>query len=109
MVLWVPITSHCAWENFASLQIFQCATEAGQDADCEGDGCAQIESVSYRVADTQTSVPFPPVTVWLRLSLLDLLPQPQPWSVTAAPAEIPIGWQFFFRTALPPRAPSPVS
>jgi hypothetical protein len=106
---WVPITSHCAWENLPGLQFFQCATDTEQDSDCEGDSCAQVESASYKVSETQTSIPVPPFTVLFQISLLELLPTLQPLPVTAAPPEIPKGWQFSFRTALRPRAPSFVS
>ena len=108
-VLWVPITSHCAWENVPGLQLFQCATDTEQDSDCNGDACVQVESASYKVSETQTSVPAPPLMVLFQFALLEMLPAQQPLPVTAAPPEIPSGWQFSFRTALPPRAPSFVS
>jgi hypothetical protein len=106
---WVPITSHCAWENLPGLQFFQCATDTEQDSDCEGDACVQVESASYKVSETQTSVPVPPLTIVFQVSLLEMLPTLQPLPVSAAPPEIPKSWQFSFRTALPPRAPSFVS
>jgi hypothetical protein len=106
---WVPITSHCTWENLAGLQFFQCASDTQQESDCNGDSCAQVESASYKVSETQTSVPIPPSTVLFQISLLEILPAQQPLPATAAPSEIPKGWQFCFRTALAPRAPSFVS
>ena len=106
---WVPITSHCEWENLPGLQLFQCATDTEQDSDCEGDGCFQVESASYKVSETETSVPVPPFTVLFQISLLEMWPTLQPLPVTAAPPEFPNSWQFSFRTALPPRAPSFVS
>jgi len=106
---WVPVTSHCAWENLPGFQFFQCATDAEQDSDCESDACVQVESASYKVSETQTTVPVPPLTVLFQVSLLEMLPAQQPLPVTASPPEIPLGWQFSFRTALPPRAPSFVS
>ena len=108
-VLWAPITSHCAWESVPGLQIFQCVTDTPDDADCEGDACAQIETVSYKLTDTQTSVPVPPLAVLIELPLLEQLPLSQTLPVTTAPPEIPIGWQFSYRAALLPRAPSFVS
>jgi hypothetical protein len=106
---WVPITSHCAWENLPGLQLFQCATDTEQDSDCEGDACVQVESASYKVSETETRVPVPPLLVLFQISLLEMLPTQQPLPATAAPLAIPKGWQFSFRTALPPRAPSFVS
>ena len=110
-VLWVPITSHCAWENIAGLPIFQCATETPQDSDCADDACVQVETASYKVTDPQIAVP-PPLFNLLMLILPvppEILPEGQPSPVTAAPMEFPVTWQFFSRTALPPRAPSFVS
>lgn len=106
---WVPITSHCAWENLPGLQLFQCATDTEQDSDCEGDGCFQVESASYKVSETQTQVPVPPFTIVFQISLLEIPPTLQPLPVTASPPEIPQSWQFSLRTASPPRAPSFVS
>jgi hypothetical protein len=106
---WVPITSHCAWEDLPGFQLFQCATDAQQDSDCEGDACVQVETASYKVSETQTYVPVPPFTVVDQISLLEMLPAQQPLPATAAPPQIPRSWQFSFRTALPPRASSFVS
>lgn len=106
---WVPVTSHCAWENFPGWQLFQCVTDTEQDSDCEGDACVQVESASYKVSETQTSVPIPPFTVVFQISLLEMFSAQQSLSAAAAPPEIPKGWQFSFRTALPPRAPSLIS
>ena len=107
---WVPITSHCEWENLPGLQLFQCAAETEQESDCaDDDACAQVESASYKVSETETFVPLPPLNVLLQISLVELLPAQQPLPATAAPPEIPIGWRFSFRAALSPRAPSFVS
>jgi hypothetical protein len=106
---WVPITSHCVLEKLPGLQFFQCASDTQQESDCNGDSCAQVETASYKVSKTQTSVPLPPLTVLLQVSLVEILPAQQPLPATAAPPEIPKGWQFSFRTALAPRAPSFVS
>ena len=108
-MLWAPITSHCAWERVPGLQIFQCVTDTPQEADCEGDACAQIETPSYKITDTQTSVPVPPLALLIELPLLEQFSVLQALPVTTAPPEIPIGWQFSCRAAPLPRAPSCVS
>ena len=110
-VLWVPITSHCAWEDIPSLQMFQCAPDTAESSDCDEDACVQVETASYKISDPQIAVP-PPLSNLLTLlspSLLQIPPAEQPSPATAAPMEIPITWQFFSRSALPPRAPSFVS
>ena len=113
---WVPITSHCAWENTPGLEFFKCADDAVKDSqkardsqkdDCADDACSTLEGGSYKVSETQTAVPAPSLTIlFLQPSLLDIVPVEQPSFVTAAPPEIPVSWKFFSRTALPPRAPS---
>ena len=116
-VLWVPITSHCAWEHLPGLQLFQCAPDttpgASQDSspgsDCDGDGCAQLETASYKVSDPQVDVQAP--RPWLVVELFRLARPPleQPCPPTPVTRELPVRWQFSFRAALPPRAPSIVS
>jgi len=111
MVLWVPMTSHCAWENFGGLQMFQCAP-AAEKSDCSNDGdtCVTVESGGYKVPDATLDVPMP----WFAIVLFQL---PPPFAAlsrqisppTAAPPEISASWPFAFRTALPSRAPSFVS
>lgn len=107
-MLWVPIASHCSWENVPGLQFFQCGTDTPQDSDCEEDGCVQLETATYRVDDNATArpVPVPSLTLSIQFLLVELLPAEQLSPVTVAPPEVPAGWQFSFRTALPPRAPS---
>jgi hypothetical protein len=115
--VWVPITSHCAWENMPGLEFFKCADDAKQEApspshdsqkdDCADDACSTLENGGYKVAETETAVPVPSLTVLLlQLSLWEIVPSEQPSPVTASPPEIPVSWTFLFRTALPPRAPS---
>ena len=115
--LWVPITSHCAWENLPGFEFFKCAAEAAQNPekashdspknDCDDDACSTLESASYKVSETLTTVPTPSLTILLlQFSLLDIVPAAQASPVTAAPPEIPVSWKFFSRVALPPRAPS---
>ncbi len=108
-VLWMPIVSHCAWENVPALQFFKCATDTPEKSDCGDDGCAQLETATYKVADTSTAVPVLLLMLSIPVTFVERLPAEQLSPVTAAPPEVPAGWQFSFRTALPPRAPSLVS
>lgn len=113
LVLWVPLTSHCTWENISDLALFKCSAEAApqpeQKSDCADDGCAQLETATYRNSDAQSDVTPPDF-----LALFQLLTVTVPAGQTCAaavtvPPEISTGWQFAFRAALPPRAPSFVS
>jgi len=72
-----------------------------------------VESAAYKTPDNQNVAPEP---VFQTLVFSRLLAQEDNsfhdhlnWLVTAAPPELPQGWQFSFRTALLPRAPSIVS
>lgn len=105
---WVPITSHCSWEGLIGGDMFKCAANTEQKGDCsnDADACDELESGSYKVPDTASEVPAPLLAVLLfELPILDLVPR-QPLPQTAAPTEVHSSWQFFSRTALPPRAPS---
>jgi hypothetical protein len=114
--LWVPITSHCTWEDLPGLEFFKCADDGqepqpvshdSQKDDCADDACSTLETGSYKVSDTETAVPVPSLAIlFLQSSLLEIAPDEQTSSDTAAPAEIPASWLFFSRTASPPRAPS---
>ena len=108
-VLWVPVTSHCAWENVSGLQFFKCATDTPENSDCDGDGCAQLEKATYKTSDPQVTPSLPLLTLLFRVLVIEPAVSEESVLATAPPPEIPAGWQFSFRTALPPRAPSFVS
>jgi hypothetical protein len=111
LVLWVPLTSHCTWENLADLALFKCPTDTEQQSsDCADDGCAQLETAKYRNTVSQPDLTPPPFQVLFQLAAPLTLPGTLTCVANAAlPPEISPGWQFTFRTALPPRAPSFVS
>jgi hypothetical protein len=117
LVLWVPLTSHCAWENLPGMQFFKCAT-ASEDtcaadaplpppSDCDGDACSQVESPIYKASDPQARLLMPVAMVVFELPSPVEETQASSLPATRAPAAIP--WQFSFRTALLPRAPSSAS
>ncbi len=109
LVLWVPITSHCMLENIRGMEFLKCATDTDQGKDCGDDGCTQLESATYRISDTHTD--FLPLAFidFSDVVLLELPVDEQPTAVVETPPDIPVAWQFLFRTALPPRPPSFVS
>ena len=104
--------SHCLWESVSGLALIECAEDASR-SDCAGDECSTIESASYRSEDQQLAfvhvgtVDLLPAEAYaLNFSapvLVELLPS------ALAPPELSPRWQFVFRTAAPPRAPSVVS
>src|SRR6185295_6551715 len=109
LVLWVPITVHCTLESVPGLEFLKCATDADQGKDCEGDSCTQLESATYKISDTHADF-LPPAFASLFAFLIFELPvDEQPTTVIETLPEISSSWQFSYRTALPPRAPSFVS
>ena len=108
-VLWVPVTSHCTWENVVASQFFKCAPADSEKGDCAGDGCAQLEGGAYKVADPQVTLSLPLLTILFPVLVMEPVVSGASVLATAPPPEIPAGWQFSFRTALPPRVPSFVS
>ncbi len=113
LVLWVPLTSHCTWENISDLTLFKCADDteqhSEQKSDCADDGCAQLETATYRSSDAQPEVAPPAFLVLFQLLTLTVPAREACVATVNTPPEIFTSWQFTFRTALPPRAPSFVS
>ena len=108
LVLWVPITSHCMLENVRGLEFLKCPTDTPDGAPCQ-DECSQLESASYKISDTHTDFLPAVLTEILTFVILEFPADEQPINVIETPPEIPPSWQFIFRTALAPRAPSFVS
>ena len=111
------LAGYCLLEKTGLVAAVDCCAETsshGQDekSSCGGYGCCPIEYAVYSNFDTSTAdFTTPPADVVLLMTVL--LPEP-PTAVPIAqlersPPDIPKSWQFFLRTALPPRAPSFVS
>jgi hypothetical protein len=117
LALWVPVTAHCKLETLSGLDFLACVEHEDsvphQDSDCQEDVCASVESGNYRMEDNPPQILLP--LAILVPAIIDqpaensLPPQPTFSAVSFAPPELSKGWQFFFRTALLPRAPSFVS
>lgn len=111
--LWLPAMSHCSLEQSIGLAFLAChptaAADSHQSSDCEGDVCATIEDGLFRPEEGAITVVAPA----LRLTALILsLVEAEPAVAVSLPADtlaICRGWQFACRTALLPRAPSPLS
>jgi hypothetical protein len=110
---WAPLTSHCQLESVPGLEFLRCSadvqmpTEGGDP--CQEGGCCTVESATYQSPRQQEitlvvvailpgdSFGFlePPLSNEVNLGVLN-----------TGPPGLPTSWQFFFRTALSPRAPS---
>lgn len=113
LVLYGLAMSHCTLEQVRGFEFLACCDHQSsaphQDNDCEQDACSVVESGFYKASDHQD------VTPGALLLLSSLLLEPQTSALDessnleicgSAPAELPHIWQFCFRTALSPRAPS---
>ena len=118
-LLWLAATVHCRLESLPGFEFLSCCTHADvkqsashHETDCQTDACAMIESGCYKQEDSAAA----PVNLGVTRALLDGgLAEFEPpitastSSGVSAPPELSHGWQFSYRTALPPRAPSRVS
>jgi hypothetical protein len=108
--LWLPASAHCQFETVNGLEFLQCDPFAQSQGACDGNVCCQVEKSQYKTDQASVSVPSP--------GLLPLLfvvfagsNHTEPEQITAdsfnsLPPELPQCWQFVFRMASPPRAPS---
>lgn len=116
LALWGLATSHCDLEQVPGFEFLACCqhpdTAPHQDKDCDEDGCAVVESGLYKMEAQAASAPMPLLVLSVLLPLWEATApsvHPPVESLSSAPPELPRVWQFSFRTALPPRAPSFVS
>lgn len=117
LVLWVPATMHCTLETVPGFSFLQwcCGGDAAPEPGhpCDEDSCSAVESGFYKIEDNPG---YSAAWVVLALrtakewvvepaadSLADFIP------ASSSPPELPRLWQFIYRTALPPRAPSLVA
>jgi len=113
LAFWGLAISHCALEQLPGLEFLACChhpeTAPHQDNDCDQDGCSVVESGFYKMEEQAASVPVPLLVLSLVLPLWEAIPPtlaPNSKLLSSAPPELPRVWQFSWRTALPPRAPS---
>lgn len=116
LALWMPVTMHCDLEALPGFGFLVCGSHPDaaphQNADCEEDICASVESGACRMEDNQP-VAFPPLAL-LPVATCDEfhvapLPVASSLGAASAPPELSAGWQFSARAAPPVRAPSFVS
>ena len=85
-------------------------TTPEQNHDCSQDSCCAVESGFYKIEDNPTVRPA--LAFLMAFAGWDWLIEPSAPSApdflpaSSAPPELPRFWQFHYRTALPPRAPS---
>jgi hypothetical protein len=112
---YVLAMTHCPLQQASFFGESGCSASFGQQqedqtASCE-DGCCPLESSDhFSRQKTGHDIPVIAVPGFVLCTLeADLAQKAAPPSPTGPPPELPKIWQFSFRTALPPRAPSFVS
>ena len=115
-VVWIPLTAHCQIESLTGLEVLRCAgAEAGGtsgDSHCDSGSCCSWESGDYRLPERQAPVAAPTPAMIPEITAAvteELSPSGIAGFRAVAVPEPPRPWQFSLRTALPPRAPSPVA
>ena len=110
--LWLPLMVHCHLETIAGLEFLQCVSDSGHQTDCSGDSCCAVEKSQYKAEENLPAVSMPAIVLTPCLPVLattvDSVKNTSDVSSvpSVAPPELPRCWQFVFRTASPPRAPS---
>src|SRR5438046_1062407 len=115
-LLWLPMTSHCDLEHLPGMEFLACCahvdTAPHQHRDCETDLCASVESGFYKTEERAVDVSAALTSAIIPALLLSVRAEDSSSSAIVAssvPDELPQRWQFAFRAAAPPRAPSFVS
>jgi len=112
--LWLGAANHCLLEEFPALKFLACAphgeTEPHQDNDCNNDSCATVEKATYKTETGRVTAPNPFLLLAQHL-LAPIFEEGQEFfsAGSAGPIsalELAAAWQFSYRTASPPRAPS---
>lgn len=113
LALWAMAAMHCALEHVPGFGFLAscCAADAtcADESDRGSDACSVVEDGTYRSEDQTASAPQPLLAlVTLPAVLEDASPQDRSFSLptSESPPELPRLWQFAFRTARSPRAPS---
>ncbi len=107
---WAPMTAHCNLERLPAFEFLKCAQDAEPVGDCDDTACDSVESGFYKTQEHPELNLSPALEVVCFALFLD---EPDSASGPAlecarivSPPDLPVTWQFVFRTALPPRTPS---
>ncbi len=114
LALWGLATSHCLLERLDGFEFLACCQHADkaphEDNDCDGDGCAVVESGLYLFEDNPALMPglvyLTALSPWDFVVELPVDFNPSLSAASPVSSELPRFWQFHYRAALPPRAPS---
>ncbi len=107
---WAPLTAHCNLDRLPAFEFLKCAQDAQPAGDCDDTACDSVESGLYKTQE-HPELNLSPVLEVVCFALFLVEPDNANDSAfecapTVSPPDLPVTWQFSFRTALPPRAPS---
>jgi hypothetical protein len=117
LAVWSACTAHCAIESLTRATALPCCDEDGGPSDQVPNApghcvCSSIQSGGYVPQETALAIALPlDGLCWFEVPPRDedMLARPGIVEVNLSPPELVGAWQFFFRAALPARAPSLVS
>ena len=116
LALWGLASMHCKLEALPGLDFLKtcCFADASPSPHegCESDGCGAVEDGGYRAEEQVAAAPLPLLMLAVLTSGPEATPlgfQTRPVVGSLSPPELRQAWQFSHRTALLPRAPSPVA
>ena len=114
LALWMPAASLCLDECAGIVERGDCcADESSGPANAAEHPCCFLASGHYKSPDDRPQVSAPVMLATAQLpSLISFSPPAEDLvlpSLASCPPDLPVTWQFSFRTALPPRAPSVAS
>ena len=115
VALWVPLAGHCRLVQWSVLDFLACSEHEQQtpvhgEKGCGGDACRIIESGLYRPQWQPRWIwpPTQPQLTWGGAPAFKCYEQPARHllATAQAPPELIVTWQFLWRAAQPPRAPT---
>jgi hypothetical protein len=110
---WAPLTAHCQLEVIPGFDFLACASKCAPHNNStapDNEACCAVESSHYKPEDIQPIASPEYFALLFVQAAVELQTVPSGDNHSDAsppvPPELPSSWQFFFRTALPIRAPS---
>ena len=112
MGVWLLAVNHCILERLPGLAFLQCEGDKAGKPDCADDSCATVEKATYKTESGKIAISAPSVLLANIFAAPVQAEQDNFDFAGGTPAtapELPATWQFSYRTAAPPRAPSVIS
>ena len=115
LLVWLPAQGHCLLDRAGWTSDICCPESESAESQapvsdpCSEKVCCNLDSPTFKVDDYRALFvgPHPtPVVVLPMLAPIGTASLPSTCFLTFASPELPASWQFIYRTALPPRAPS---